>query len=526
MKKANENGTRSPAGDTPTAASVTADLASLVATCYADPLRFVRLMYPWRTAGTMLEPHDGPDAWQVQCLTEIGREVRERAFDGQHAVMPVLKAVSKGHGIGGSVMAAWLVDWIMSTRPHAQGVVTANTAVQLETKTWATIQRWTRMCLTGHWFIINSARMYHPEFKESWFCTPQTCREENSEAFAGQHAADSTSFYVFDEDSSIPEIIHEVAEGGMTDGEPMMFRFGNPTRNSGSFHRCCFGAGRDRWHPMVVDSRTSKFSNKQLIDEWIEEHGEDSDFVRVRVRGLPPRASELQFIDQDRVWNAQRRPDVVVLPEEPLVAGVDFSGGGKAWNVVRFRRGLDARSIPAVRVPGEATRDDRSAFLAILAGLLQDRSPDRRLTMMFCDAAYGAPYVERLKNMGFKNVAEVNGGETHAPDKHQANMRAYMWAKLKDWLTLGVVPATDQRLETDLTAPGYHLNRGDQLVIESKESLQKRGVDSPDDADALAYTFAAPVNQSWKRKDAQARRGRFQERRGLAGGNAERRWMW
>ena len=77
-------------------------------------------------------------------------------------------------------------------------------------------------------------------------CRAQTCREENAEAFAGLHAADSTPFYIFDEASAIPDAIAEVAEGGLTDGEPMFFKFGNPTRNSGDFHRCFHGL-RHRW---------------------------------------------------------------------------------------------------------------------------------------------------------------------------------------------------------------------------------------------------------------------------------------
>jgi hypothetical protein len=500
-------------------------LVEFVQPFYDDPLGFVESCYPWGEPGTMLEHHEGPDAWQREFLIWLGGEVRQRGFTGRCPVMPIRGAVSKGHGVGGSVLIAWLVDWIMSTRPHAQGVVTANTAVQLETKTWATIQRWTGLCLTGRWFTINSARMYHPAFKDSWFCSPQTCREENSEAFAGQHAADSTSFYLFDEDSAIPDIIHTVAEGGLTDGEPMMFRLGNPTRNSGDFWKCCFGSGRDVWHPVVVDSRTSRFSNKQLIQEWVDEYGEDSDFVRVRVRGLPPRASEIQFIDQQRVWDAQKRPNVVVLPDEALVAGADFSGGGKAWNVVRFRRGLDGRSIPPIRVPGEHTRDDRSGLLAILAGILQEREPSKRVAHLFCDAAYGAPYVERLKSMGFTNVSEVNGGSTHTPDRHQANMRAYMWNRMKEWLAHGTIPTKDERLESDFIAPGFHLNKSDALVLESKESMQKRNVDSPDDADALAYTFAAPVVQPWKTRTPAARRAAFEGRRGVSGDPTGLAWM-
>jgi hypothetical protein len=63
-----------------------------------------------------------------------------------------------------------------------------------------------------------------------------------------------------------------------------------------------------------IDSRECALPNKAQIAEWIQDYGEDSDFARVRVRGLPPRASELQFIDQERVWQAQKR-NVILLPQ-------------------------------------------------------------------------------------------------------------------------------------------------------------------------------------------------------------------
>ena len=80
-------------------------------------------------------------------------------------------------------------------------------------------------------------RMYHREHPQTWFCSAQSCREENSEAFAVQHAVSSTSFYLFDEASAIPDKIFEVAEGGLTDGEPMICASlsGNPTRANGKF---------------------------------------------------------------------------------------------------------------------------------------------------------------------------------------------------------------------------------------------------------------------------------------------------
>jgi hypothetical protein len=133
--------------------------------------------------------------------------VRANDFDGHTPVPPIRMATASGHGIGKSALVAWLVDWIMSTRPGAQGTVTAVTAPQLRTKTWAQIAKWTKKCITAHWFNITTGmgtmRMERIGQGETWFCQAQTCAEENSEAFAGQHAPTSTSFYLFDEASGV-----------------------------------------------------------------------------------------------------------------------------------------------------------------------------------------------------------------------------------------------------------------------------------------------------------------------------------
>lgn len=465
-------------------------VADLIADYEFDPLGFVLHCFPWREAGP-LQDLDGPDEWQRELLNAIGNEARGNNFDGQTPCSALRFAVASGHGIGKSTVVAWIVCWIMSTRPHSIGTITANTFIQLQTKTWASIKHWMKLCETADWFIIGSEKIYHEHFPETWFCTAQSCREEQSEAFAGQHAATSTSFYIFDEASAVPDKIFEVSEGGLTDGEPMVFAFGNPTRNTGKFYRICFGSEQRYWTHASIDSRECMLPNKKLIAEWMEQYGEDSDFFRVRVRGLPPRAGELQWIDQDRVWAAQKRK-TFTLPDEPLIAGVDVSGGGAAWNVVRFRRGTDARSIEPVRIPGEVVRGDRSAFLARLAEILRDSREGFKVSAMFVDSAFGAPYVERLRAMGFRNVEEISFGST-PPDRHQANMRAYMWNSMKDWLNTGAIPERDTELEIGLTSPGYHIDKQDRLALESKADMQKRGVASPDDADALALTFARSV---------------------------------
>lgn len=472
-------------------AAIKADeaLADQMAEFYADPLGFVLFAYPWGEPGP-LEHHDGPDTWQRDFLKEVGAQVKKRKFNGKDPVAVIREATASGHGIGKSALVAWLVDWIMSTRANAQGTVTANTFQQLDTKTWAQIQKWTKLCITSHWFICTGDRIYYRGAKESWFCAAQTSKEENSEAFAGQHAADSTSFYIFDEASAIPDKIWEVAEGGLTDGEPMFFVFGNATRNNGKFHRITFGLERDRWNHRSIDSRTSKLTNKEQIAEWVSDYGEDSDFVRVRVRGLPPRASDAQFIDLERVTDAQKR-QVVVLKDEPLVAGVDFAWGGADENVVRFRRGFDARSIPPVRIPGEFTRDP-SIMTVKLGDILTQTYDGKKVQMMFLDSAgIAGPVAARLRELGHKNIMEINFG-ADSPDMKYANMRAYMWGKLKEWLLQGAVDKLPA-LESDLVGPGYKLDSRTRIVLEPKDQMKKRGLDSPDDGDALALTFAHPV---------------------------------
>lgn len=469
-------------------------LAMFMSEFYNDPLGFVLDCYPWGKPGSALEVYpDGPDVWQRDILEDIGRQVRERAFDGVNPVLPIRIGVASGRGAGKGALVGWIVDWIMSTRPNAIGTVTANTSSQLEEKTWAAIRTWTKRCLTAHWFEINSAVMFRKGKRESWKVTPQSCDPSNTDSFQGQHNALSTSFMIFDEASGIDDGIFKAAEGGLTDGEPMIFIFFNPTKNTGYAYNAVFENPGGRWTTRIIDSRTCKMPNKAFIQEWLDDCGgdENADFFRVHVRGLPPLASELQFIDADRIKSAQSR-SVEVLPNEPLVAGVDISGGGGAWTVCRFRRGLDARAVAPIRLNGDISKD-RNNLIARLAQVLSETDPSRQVSAMFIDFAFGAAIVERLHAMGYTQVFEVNFG-ADAPDQHMANMRAMMWNKMKDWLLRGAIPKDDMWLSRDLAKPGYHHDRRDRLLLESKESMAKRGLASPDDGDGLALTFAMPVS--------------------------------
>lgn len=466
------------------------ELADFIGQFYDDPLGFVIAAYPWGEPGSALEHETGPDDNQREFLTSLGEEICTRGFDGVLPVMPIQMSETSGHGTGKSAMGGWITDFILSTRPHSIGTVTAGTATQLEARTWASICYWTSLCITAHWFEIQARSIYAKASPKTWKVVAQTCKEENAQSFAGQHAKTSTSWYLFDEASEVPDKIWETATGGLSDGEPMWFVWGQMVRNTGQFYKVCFGSETARWNHRRVDSRTSRFTNKPLIEQWIEDYGIESDYVRVRVLGYPPSASELQYIDKGRVALARARVQVS-LPDEPLIAGFDVSGGGKAWNVIRFRKGLDARAKPPIRIPGEHD-PDRSQRVGICAELLRDQRPGHKLAAMFVDAAYGAAIVVRLHALGFTNVYEINFGGS-SPDAHQLNMRAYMYAKTKEWLLLGSLPDDDKLCE-QLCVPGYHINRSGKLVIEAKADIQARGEVSPDDADAHCLTFAQPVS--------------------------------
>lgn len=495
-----------PAPQTQLKVSTENELADDLAQFYADPLGFVMYAYPWDTDASIqlvkleepwcwrFDSEYGPDAWACELLDSIGRQVQERGFDGQTAVDAIQEAVTSGHGIGKSAMTGWLVDWIMSTRPFAQGTVTANTSTQLETKTWAQIAKWTKMCVTAHWFNISmgrgSMKMTHKEHPEKWFCSAQTCREENSEAFAGQHAANSTSFYINDEASAIPDKINEVQEGGMTDGEPMRFAFGNPTRNTGWFRKV-FGVNRHRWGTTRVDSRTVQITNKKKLQEWVDDYGEDSDFVRVRVRGEFPSASDMQLIAGDWVHEARHR-EAVALLDDPLIVGIDVARGGNDNGSIRARKGQDARSFPVTKIPGELIKDTMR-FVAVITQYLHNlEAKYHRPDAIMMDATgIGGPAADRLRQMGY-HVTDVQfGGKADNPK--YADKSTEMWMRGRDAIRDGLAIPDDADLAEQMTSREYGHNKHDKLKIEAKDDMKKRGIDSPDDVDALFLTYAYQV---------------------------------
>lgn len=474
---------------TPTLDTYEQELEKAVADYYADPLGFVMAAWPWGVPGGPLANAAGPDKNQRKFLIDLGKQIKARQFDGHTAVDPIRMAISSAHGTGKSTLGAWLAWFILSTRPMSVGTATAGTYDQLERVTWADIMHWGRMCFTAHWFDIQASGIYakDPKLAEKWKLTPKTAAAERAQTFAGQHAHNSTSWYLFDEASEIHDKVWETAYGGLTDGEPMFFCWGQMIRNSGEFFNACFGdGGAKRWDSRVWSGLDSAFTNKTYIEEIRQDWGEESDYWRIRVLGLPPRASELQFIGQDLIDKARKR-DHTPLPDEPLVWGFDAANGGSARFCLWARRGLDASSIPPIFMPGDTPRD---VVVGKIIELMSDQRPGRRAAALFGDQAFGAVILQRVRDSGYTNVFEVNFGDTSF-DKHYLNRRAEMWGRMKEWLNLGAIP-DDPKIYQPFMDPGFR-HRAGRLVLESKADMAKRGVRSPDGPDACCLTFAQPV---------------------------------
>lgn len=429
----------------------------IASTYFEDPVGYVR---------DVLQAE--PDTWQIEALNAVRDHKRV--------------AGASGHGIGKTAFVAWIIHWFMATRPNPQVVVTANTKNQLDSKTWRELAKWNQKALNGHWFEVKATRMELKDSPETWFASAIPWTEHNSESFAGTH--EEHVLVVFDEASAIADVIWDVVEGAMTTPGARWVALGNPTRNTGRF-RECWGRFRHRWHTMQVDSRKAKMADQTQIAEWIADYGEDSDFVRVRVKGEFPKSSSAQLISSALV-DAAVDYKAVGYEKLPLILGVDVARFGDDQTVICARRGRKVyplskfRELDTMQVAGHvatAIRTLKPALVNIDIG------------------AMGAGVVDRLREQGY-DVRGVNFGGQPVDKIKFANKRAEMWGDALEWLKEGGDLPDDYELKQDLIGPEYSYTSSQQLLLEKKESMKRRGLSSPDCADAFALTFAAAVSDT------------------------------
>lgn len=471
-----------------------------------DPLGYVLFMFPWATDPSiqmvpLAEPYCskyglewGPDKWACEFLEEWGNEIKKRKFNGRDAVAPIRFSTSSGHGIGKSTLVAWIILFILDTRPFSMGMVTANTAEQLRTKTWAEVAKWHHLALSSHlWDYTNSrgnmnlSRRGSKAVKTKWRCDAVTARAENAESFQGLHAANSTPFYIFDEASGIEDAIWDKRIGGATDGEPMSFDFGNPTRKTGYFYENCIGRFKNMYIVRQIDSRDVYITNKAYLEELRREWGEDSDLFKVKVRGVFPSVASVQFIPSGLVENACRRL-LIENKNAPLVLGVDVARFGDNSTIIYPRLGDDARSFGYKRY----NRLDTVQVVDKVAETVAEfKALGKNVSAIFVDGGgLGGGVVDMLRHLGY-NPIDVNFGRS-ASDSRYRYWGDMMWGNMKNAMERLLLP-NDEELKRQLTQREYGITDTGKITLESKKDMIDRGIDSPDIADALALTFAQEV---------------------------------
>jgi len=358
--------------------------------------------------------------------------------------------------------------------------------MQLRTKTWPEIGKWNRLAETFDWFKVTKTSMFSadPGAEHTWRADAIPWSEHNTEAFAGLHNEGSRIVLIFDEASAIADKVWEVAEGALTDAntEIIWLAFGNPTRNTGRF-RECFRRYRKLWKTYQIDSRTVEGTNKEYLQEMVDTHGEDSDLVKYRVRGIFPDASTKQFIASSDAQNAMGR---FLRPEQynfaPVILTCDPAWEGDDELVIGKRQGLRFDILKII------AKNDNDIEIANLLARFED---EHQADAVFIDFGYGTGIVSAGKTMG-RRWRLVNFASASA-DMGCLNKRAEMWLGARDWLKAGGALPPDQQLVDELTSPETKPRTDGKLQLESKDDMKKRGLPSPNRADALCLSFAYPV---------------------------------
>jgi len=387
-------------------------------------------------------------------------------------------------------LVAIVQQWFMSTRRDAKIVVTANTATQLSDKTWRELKIWHDMLITRSWFTWTATKYYQKDHPGTWLSSAIPWSKDNPDAFQGTHS--QHVMLILDEASGIPYEIVEVAAGVMTTPGAIMLLYGNGVHASGPFFDSQ-NSLKHRYGTRNVDSREVTITNKQEIENEIEDFGIESDRVKVRWLGQFPSKSSNQLISEGLVRESVKlnhAPDVYI--GYPVIVGVDVARGGADRSAIAVRQGLKTHSIKKYRELNTMELVDK---IVVEVKLWHADA------IMVDVVGIGAGVVDRLRQLGY-DVFEVNAGNVAADSAKYYHKRTEMWDATREWLEAGGQIVDDTDLKKELVMPEVHFTEKPiKMMLETKEKMKARlgpNTPSPDVAEALVYTFAYPVENKMR----------------------------
>lgn len=414
-----------------------------------------------------------PEKWQAEALQALADHDRV--------------SIRSGHGVGKSAMDSWAILWFLMTRYPAKVACAAPTQHQIRDVLWAELATWHRRMpepLRGQ-FSINSSpqnmRFVLTAAPEESFAVGRSGDKGNPEALQGFHSPNM--MFLLDEASGIDDIVFEVAGGALSTEGAKVLMTANPTRTTGYFYNSHHSM-RDLWYTMGVSCFDSTQVSQAYPKQVESEYGLDSNVYRVRVLGQFPTADDDVLIPLELVEAAKCR-DVEKTARLRPVWGLDVARYGDCRTALYARQGNTC-------LWGKSWhKRDLMEVAGIVQAEYEDAASDERPAEILVDAVgLGAGVLDRCREMGLP-VRGVNVGETASGRDKYANLKAELWWRAREWFD-----AKDCRIPEDDTLIGqlctvrYSFTSSGKIKVEGKEDMQKRGLKSPDEADAFILTFA------------------------------------
>lgn len=383
-----------------------------------------------------------------------------------------------------TTLQAWLILWFVIFHRDLKVPVTANSQDQLRDVVWAEIGKWHRMLpdFLREQVEVTAERVQMKVNPETAFAVARTTRPERPEALQGFHAG--TLAFFIEEASGIDDVIFETAGGALSSEDSWVFMFGNPTRTSGYFYKSHHEKSA-QWRTYHVPCSASLRVADNYSQEIEQEYGRDSNVYRVRVLGEFPLTEDDGVLSLGLVRAAMDRD--VVPSESGVVWGLDVARFGDDSTALAKRRG---------NVLLEPVKEWRKLDLMQVAGVVareyQETPIEKKPAAINIDAiGLGAGVADRLRELGLPARA-INVGESPSVDQHRyMRLRDELWWRCREWFeTRAVRIPEDKELIAELVAPKYRMESSGKIKIESKDEMKKRGLKSPNKADALCLTFA------------------------------------
>ena len=393
-------------------------------------------------------------------------------------------SVKSGHGTGKSTTASWAMLWFMLLRYPCKVVVTAPTSSQLFDAMFAELKRWINELPKELQQLLNvkSDRVELVSAPAEAFISCRTARAETPEALAGVHS--DHVLLIIDEASGVPEQVYEAAAGSMSGHNATTLMLSNPTRSSGTFFES-HNRMANSWWTRTWSCKDSPLVSHEFVDEMELRYGPESNAYRVRVLGEFPLSDDNTIIPYHLVEAAQNR-DVVVSDEATVVWGLDVARFGSDATALCKRQGPIVTELRSWR--GLDLMQTTGRIVAEYEAL----APSKRPAEILVDSiGVGSGVVDRLQELGLP-VRGVNVAESPSMGDTYMNLRSELWFKCKAWLEdrSCKLPKDDQ-LIAELTAIRYSFTSSGKMKAESKDEMRKRGLGSPDLADALCLTMAS-----------------------------------